>query len=288
MRFCRGLVELQPIRPNANNQARLKAYKRFLSLVAFVAPMLEQDLLLYTGDGADHPAYDENLMPQLVFNQRKSIGGPFVTVPDAHFVRARGYEKMRRVIDGARVPWDAKQSIAFWRGSSTGGHLGDGGDVTKNKRVQLCLAGGSDPDLVDARITRMVDCREGAGSELDALGVRGSYVTAVDHLRYRYLVSIDGWGGEWEGMYWKLYSGSLVLMVESAFEQWYSELLVPWEHYVPVKDDLSDLQERIVWCRNNDLTCRAIAERAVRLVRDHVNYAEAVRYTRRRVISVLS
>ena len=43
---------------------------------------------------------------------------------------------------------------------------------------------------------------------------------------------------------------------------WYSDKLVEYEHYVPVKHDLSDLIEKIEWCRNNDNKCKIISENA--------------------------
>jgi hypothetical protein len=39
-------------------------------------------------------------------------------------------------------------------------------------------------------------------------------------------------------------------------------LLQPYVHYVPLKDDFSDLNEILEWCRNNDDTCKQISENA--------------------------
>ncbi len=33
------------------------------------------------------------------------------------------------------------------------------------------------------------------------------------------------------------------------WKMWFSHLLKPYIHYVPVKSDLSDLIEKIQWCR---------------------------------------
>ena len=32
-----------------------------------------------------------------------------------------------------------------------------------------------------------------------------------------------------------------------------------YEHYIPIKEDLSDLAEKIKWCKNNDDKCKKIA-----------------------------
>jgi len=51
-------------------------------------------------------------------------------------------------------------------------------------------------------------------------------------------------------------------MVESKWKMWFSDLLVPYEHYVPIKSDLSDLYEQIAWCKANDDLCECIAANA--------------------------
>lgn len=41
---------------------------------------------------------------------------------------------------------------------------------------------------------------------------------------------------------------------------WYFDLLQPYVDHVPVKADLSDLEEKIRWCREHDDECRQIGE----------------------------
>ena len=43
---------------------------------------------------------------------------------------------------------------------------------------------------------------------------------------------------------------------------WYFPLLQPYVDHVPVQADLSDLDEKIRWCRENDEKCRQIGENA--------------------------
>lgn len=43
---------------------------------------------------------------------------------------------------------------------------------------------------------------------------------------------------------------------------WYFDLLKPYHDHVPVKADLSDLEEKIRWCRENDDKCREIGQNA--------------------------
>mmetsp|Transcript_15314 Transcript_15314/g.30345 ORF Transcript_15314/g.30345 Transcript_15314/m.30345 type:complete len:87 (+) Transcript_15314:1-261(+) len=44
------------------------------------------------------------------------------------------------------------------------------------------------------------------------------------------------------------------------------DLLVPFVHYVPVNDDLSDLVDMVEWARENDEKCRWISDQATKYV----------------------
>ena len=50
-----------------------------------------------------------------------------------------------------------------------------------------------------------------------------------------------------------------------ADQMWYFPLLRPWVDHVPIAADLSDLAEKIKWCREHDDECRQIAQRAMQV-----------------------
>jgi hypothetical protein len=54
---------------------------------------------------------------------------------------------------------------------------------------------------------------------------------------------------------------SLILRVKSDFIHWADEYLKPNEHYIEVKSDLSDLGEKVKWCKEHDKECKKIAEK---------------------------
>jgi hypothetical protein len=59
--------------------------------------------------------------------------------------------------------------------------------------------------------------------------------------------------------------GSVILKVEPrqvADRMWYFPLLKPYHDHIPVKADLSDLEEKIAWCREHDDECRQMGENA--------------------------
>lgn len=67
--------------------------------------------------------------------------------------------------------------------------------------------------------------------------------------------------------------GSVILKVDPrqvADRMWYFPLLVPYHDHVPVKADLSDLEEQIRWCREHDDKCRWIADNAKKFYEKYV------------------
>jgi len=51
---------------------------------------------------------------------------------------------------------------------------------------------------------------------------------------------------------------------------WYFPLLEEWVDHVPVEADLSDLEEKIRWCRENDEKCREIASNCLKFYDKYV------------------
>lgn len=90
----------------------------------------------------------------------------------------------------------------------------------------------------------------------------GQNVSLSEQLSYRYIIDADGYARTWSAWAWKMMSGSTVLSLESPWTAFFTEQFSPWEHFVPIANDCSDLAEKLYWCRDNDTECQAIAKRA--------------------------
>lgn len=101
-----------------------------------------------------------------------------------------------------------------------------------------------------------------AEQNLDVDVFLGQPISRGEQLAYRYIVDVDGFARTWDAWAWKMMSGSTVLAVDSPWVSFFSEQFVPWEHYVPVANNCSDLAEKLEWCRQHDVECEAIARRA--------------------------
>jgi hypothetical protein len=79
--------------------------------------------------------------------------------------------------------------------------------------------------------------------------------------QYKYILHIDGFVSAWR-MAEEMLSMSVILKVESPWLEHFYDKLKPWYHYIPIKEDLSDLIPIIKWCNNNIALCQIIAKNA--------------------------
>jgi hypothetical protein len=168
-----------------------------------------------------------------------------VCVPDFHYLGSKGYRDLTKRIDTHRIPWNEKHPMAVFRGRLSHGRPSTfpGCETPMTHREHLF------------HLTRTSDLG-------DLLDYEKDYMSIEDMARHKYLVDADGFTNSWDGLFWKLSSGSVVLKHESPWKQWYYDDLVAWKHYIPVANDFSDLGEKIRWCHRHDDECREIGQNA--------------------------
>jgi len=174
------------------------------------------------------------------------------------------------------TPWDNKKDIAVWRGASTG----CGTTVDTNTRLKVSYLSVLNPDKINAGIVKW-NTRPRKQKNipyLDTIELKGQrnqkymeyknvVISQVDRMSpteqstYKYLIHVDGHVSAFRLSY-EMKMGCVLLLAESQYRMWFKPLLKPYEHYVPVKSDLSDLVKQIDWCRKNDSKCKVIASNA--------------------------
>ncbi|CAJ1393974.1 unnamed protein product [Effrenium voratum] len=178
----------------------------------------------------------------------------------------------------SRVPWEKKASKLFWRGSDTHcllpGSCGEGGlacscanfsaqQWMQFPRSRLVLYSMLMPDKVDAKFTKDVVNREllevFRGHQLLVQEI----VPPEAHLDYKFLMYVDGVSLS-DRLFWLLHTESVVFKAQSRLKVWLDRALRPWEHYLPVAEDLSDLPDRIR-SAEEDVHLHEIALRAAHL-----------------------
>ncbi len=231
--------------------ARLPAAIRIFLQTSADVRMVVADL----SDGSDAPAGG------LAFC---SCRDDVILVPDPVFVNSGGYAEFRR--PSSVLQWSRRHDIVLWRGTLTGN-----GDLTTKtmrtddprlrQRTRMCLILRSIPGT-DVKIRKV----EGNASPIDRdrlarHGLLGGKIRQAVWGRYKFALDVDGHTNAWSNFFVRLLLGCCTLKIasEHGFRQWYYERLKPWEHYVPVRADMSDLIEKIDWCRGHDRECAEIA-----------------------------
>ena len=97
-------------------------------------------------------------------------------------------------------------------------------------------------------------------------GVDAETPTSGEELaRFKYQLDLGGWGGtSWTGTLHKLSMPGVLFHHETSMKDSYFDNLIPWRHYIPIKEDLSDLRAKYQWARAHDDVCRQISLEAKR------------------------
>ncbi|KAJ7114648.1 glycosyl transferase family 90-domain-containing protein [Mycena crocata] len=163
------------------------------------------------------------------------------------------------------VPWVEKKDILYWRGKSNGGHI-RGTNYKSFPRFRLIdLAARPEnmqKGLFDVRITSWHEshCTDDCDAEAikKEYNIGGEVEPREEAYKYKYLLDVDGnsFSGRYLGL---LRSGGLVFK-STAFAEFFTPWLVPFEHFIPVRPDLADLPAKIEWARGNDAEAHRIQE----------------------------
>jgi len=182
---------------------------------------------------------------------------------------------LRSLIDKSKInlDWKSKISTCVFRGSSTG----KGITIETNARLKAAFLSSqklrdSNDNLLflDAGITKWNARPKKIAShkKLQTINIQSlpfglvSRISLEEQSNYKYILHIDGHVTAFR-LSAELSLFSVLLIVESEWNIWYSHLLKPYIHYIPVKNDLSDLIDQIKWCKLNDEKCEEIAKNAL-------------------------
>lgn len=161
--------------------------------------------------------------------------------------------------------WNEKLPQAVFRGSSTG----VGTTNATNQRLNAFSIGQLYTDKLDIGITKWnLRIRKHVSSKFVTTIERHSYPLSEPLTlqqqsdKYKYILTLEGHVAAYRLSY-ELSSGSVVLLARSNWQMWYYKFLIPYVHFIPVKQDLSNLLDIIDWCRANDDKCQTIADNAL-------------------------
>ena len=94
-----------------------------------------------------------------------------------------------------------------------------------------------------------------------------SFMSIKDQLDYKFIFCLEGKCIS-TNLYWAMSSNSVCVMPEPKYESWFMEgKLKDGVHYIKVKDDFSDAEEKIEFYMNEDDKCLEIIDNAQKFVR---------------------
>jgi hypothetical protein len=248
-----------------------------------------------------YPKNDMNLQPKLdekyqnkcyapvlsPYTNENYADIPFIIPEDWKLIYTRSTDEKNT----NSIKWEDKIETAVFRGSATGSV-----EFKNNQRLQIAKIDNewktSKPDLIDAGIVSW-NARDKIDSNLTITYIKPKEMNNIgiflkkkipmnEQVKFKYIINIDGHSATNRFSY-LLQSGSLILNVESKYvignQRWYDHLLIPYKHYVPIKYDLSDLEEIILWCRLNDDKCKLIVQNALELYNNYFTKEHILKYT---------
>jgi len=242
-------------------------YKKHLPILSMSGQRTYLDVPIPNYDDVMRVLKDDTLKP---IKQKKSV----VTGSNYKDIVRSNMQKSNKhlVEDDMKTNWDDKKIVkAVFRGGPTGcGYTED-----TNMRIKLAMMSSS---LIDVRLSKpegatSIDTKSIKYDPVHGLGImntginfKSSFLSMKDQSNYKYIIHVDGNVNAYR-LLSTMTTGSLILRVMSPYTSWVDHMIKHKVHYIPIKEDLSDLLHVINWCKNNDDECRRIAQNGLEFAR---------------------
>lgn len=278
-----------PGRPDLvqNTRPGVKPHKARAALVSLLAAGLDHDVLIDMQDRRVRAltAPDGRVFPTVSFNRLAGAPGRVLWPMPGPLHRIGSDSFLGPFPDPDALPWQDRAPRLVWRGGPTGRVLTGPDPRREGLRLEgvfaQVAAGRRDMAWAAAQLARiprlafvqalrhhpiadvgLVD-RPGLPPLSRALidPLLSPPMPARQQARFRY-VAVLGGADLGSSFFWTMNSGSLGLVMDSPWQSFASVHFRPWEHYVPFRADLSDLEDRLAWCAAHPRDCAAMVQAA--------------------------
>ena len=172
------------------------------------------------------------------------------------------------------MPWEARSNQLCWRGGCSG--YGDAQAIRVKFTEKIY---DHDPNT-DVRLSNWWSDNKNIPDHL--------FSDRIDHtefFKYKIFFIVDGNVIASNHMY-GFASGSVPFIISKA-KCWFTDFIIPFVHYIPIKYDLSDLIEKIEWVNENDELAKKIAENAYEFSRTHFSPEYQKQYIKTQIQQLL-
>ena len=213
----------------------------------------------------------------------------WVMASNRYFTSKCSNEYHKNSWDKINMDWKSKNNICVFRGSATGCGL----NIENNMRLKAADLSVDWHEILDAKITNWkARMRKYEGNPIDVIDpskfrfkLEDKLMNNVEKSNYKYILNIDGYVSAFR-LGSELNMNSVVLIVNSEYKLWFSYLLEEYVHFVPVKEDLSDLIDRIKWCIDNDSLCKKIANNALKFYEKYLTKDAILNYMQTKLLDI--
>jgi hypothetical protein len=243
---------------------------RYLQQLSHRYALPDTDFIIATNDFVltTHDKTGDQTIPIFGF-AKQGISQNVILMPDFEMCEETLSEKKSQLPEAKRLsstfPWKSKHALGFFRGAFTGAFYGDRSPDFGNDRARLVLFSHLHPKLVDATFNKLSQLSSEDEKKvslwLASINKKIDHRSISDHYKFKYLLDVDGNSCTYSRCRWILLSNSVLVKVMSNHVQWYYKALEPWAHFVPVKQDLSDLAESLDYLKNHDDIAFQIAKK---------------------------
>jgi len=240
---------------------RIRCIYKSLQELASERPLPDTTFLVCIGDSHDFTTKKPIFVMSRLHNEEK------ILFPDFDALSSR-----YQVIDGIDlettdfpIAWEDRDERIVWRGRTNqkGGICEH--NKTRSPRWHICQLSREYPDLIDAGFTRIAPHSSPSLQEF-----LKPFLSTKQLFSYKYQAWLDGGVSSYSNSGWRFYTGATVIKSDSDYVQWYFADMEPWVHYVPIKRNLSDLVEALIYLKEHDGLAKQIAQNGLEFVRGHI------------------
>jgi hypothetical protein len=138
------------------------------------------------------------------------------------------------------------------------------GAISSPPRAILMNLSISNPDLIDAKVLLWNND-----------GPIANFVELWDHCDYSMLIDMGGYGFSARQKY-LVHANRTLFIQDRKYWDWSAKGLEPYKHYIPVKNDLSDLLDQIQWAKDHHLEVQEMNNRRLEYADKHMRFQNAI------------
>lgn len=208
-------------------------------------------VFFYLGDRSFYPfsysapSYNDRIIPCWVFDCWKECG-----IDD--------YESIcSELVNRASLP--PIDNRLFWIGNANT-------HPTRRRFVELTK---------DRSDVYAIDSGNWHGQDGSLKAVEKKYISIPDHCNYKYLIDVQGNGFSARGKL-LMHSGRPLFYQDRQWHEYWFFKTEPFVHYIPVREDFADLNEKIDWANANPDKCAMIAANALQFAKSKLRRENAI------------